>query len=256
MPPPNRAGGEGVAVHCRRIEQVDDVLELNDRAGSAIDFANNSRPNGASAAPRWQRRGMSGGRTMTAVSVFTTCDYTVLPTEAAALAKRTAQKFRQHWQRNSKEIIELGTDLVRLKEALGHGRFGEWLEAEFGCNARTAQRVSPEQIIQRSVCQHLRTRGTPGLVLWHTPNGGRRNRTEVAIFAGLGVRSGVADLILLHDGRALALELKADAGRPTTTQRQFVSDFNAAGGTAAITNGLDQALRTLEAWRLSRGRLA
>jgi hypothetical protein len=77
---------------------------------------------------------------MSAVSVFTTYDYTVLPTEAAALAKRTAQKFRQHWRRNSKEIIELGTDLIRLKDELGYGRFGEWLEAEFGCDARTAQR--------------------------------------------------------------------------------------------------------------------
>jgi hypothetical protein len=120
----------------------------------------------------------------------------------------------------------------------------------------TRGHVSPEQIIQRAVCQHLRKRGTPGLVWWHTPNGGRRNRIEAAIFAGLGVRPGVADLILLHDGRAFALELKTDAGRTTVAQRQFVSDFNAAGGTAAITNGLDQALRTLEAWRLLRGRLA
>jgi hypothetical protein len=111
-----------------------------------------------------------------------------------------------------------------------------------------------EQQIQRAVCQHLRTRRVPGLVWWHTPNGGRRNHIEAAIFAGLGVRPGVADLVLLHDGRAVALELKTDAGRPTAAQMQFVSDFNAAGGTAAITNGLEQALRTLEAWGLLRGR--
>jgi hypothetical protein len=118
----------------------------------------------------------------------------------------------------------------------------------------TRRRVSPEQNIQRAVCQHLRTRGTPRLVWWHTPNGGRRSRIEAAIFAGLGVRPGVADLILLHNGRVFALELKTDAGRPTAAQMQFVSDFNAAGGTAAITNGLDQALRALEAWGVLRGR--
>ena len=37
---------------------------------------------------------------------------------------------------------------------------------------------------------------------------------------------------------------------------KFLSDFNAAGGTAVITNGLDQALRTLERWRLLHGRVA
>ena len=120
----------------------------------------------------------------------------------------------------------------------------------------TRRRVSPEQIIHRAVVAHLRTRGLPDLIWWHTPNGGRRNRIEAAIFAGLGVRPGVTDLILLHDGRAFALELKTDAGRPTTAQRQFVSDFNAAGGTAMITNGLDQALRALESWRLLHGRVA
>jgi hypothetical protein len=119
-----------------------------------------------------------------------------------------------------------------------------------------SRRVNPEQFIHRAVVAHLRRRGVSGLVWWHTPNGGRRNRIEAAIFAGLGVRPGVADLILLHDGHAFALELKTDVGRPTTAQMQFVSDFNAAGGTAAITNGLNQALRTLEAWQLLRGRLA
>jgi hypothetical protein len=54
----------------------------------------------------------------------------------------------------------------------------------------TRHRVSPEQNIQRAVCQHLRTRGCPGLAWWHTPNGGRRNRIEAALFAGLGVRPG------------------------------------------------------------------
>ena len=75
----------------------------------------------------------------------------------------------------------------------------------------TRRRVNPEQIIHRAVSQHLRPRGVPGLVWWHTPNGGRRNRIEGAILNGLGVRPGVTDLILLHHGRAFALELKTDA---------------------------------------------
>jgi hypothetical protein len=110
----------------------------------------------------------------------------------------------------------------------------------------------PEDQLQRTVCQHLRQRGAPGLV-WHTPNGGKRRPVEASILKGLGTRAGVADLIFVHRGRPFALELKADEGRPTVEQIAFVSDFNGAGGSAAIVNGLDRALRTLETWGLLRG---
>jgi hypothetical protein len=113
-----------------------------------------------------------------------------------------------------------------------------------------------EQTVQRTVCEHLRRRGAAGLVWWHTPNGGRRNPIEAAIFNGLGVRAGVADLILLRDGRAFALELKTERGRQTAAQMDFISEFRAAGGEASIANGLDQALRVLEVWGLLRGRAA
>ena len=117
----------------------------------------------------------------------------------------------------------------------------------------TVHRRRPEDSIQRAVCQHLWTRGSPGLVWFCVPNGGKRNRIEAAIMKGLGVRAGVSDLIAVHEGSAFALELKADGGRPTEAQLQFIDDFRAAGGYAALAEGLDQALRTLEAWKLLRG---
>ena len=80
-----------------------------------------------------------------------------------------------------------------------------------------------------------------------------RNRIEAAIMKGLGVRAGVSDLIAVYEGRAFALELKAEGGRPTEAQLQFIEDFQAAGGHAVVAEGLDQALRTLEAWKLLRG---
>jgi hypothetical protein len=91
------------------------------------------------------------------------------------------------------------------------------------------------------------------LVWWHTPNGGKRRAAEAAILKGFGTRAGVADLIFVHRGRPFALELKTDDGRPTVEQMEFVSDFISAGGSAAIVNGLDCALRTLETWGLLRG---
>jgi VRR-NUC domain len=117
----------------------------------------------------------------------------------------------------------------------------------------STRRHRPEDSIQRTVCQHLQARGCPGLVWWHTPNGGKRSRIEAAIMKGLGVRAGVSDLIAVHEGRAFALELKADGGRPTEVQLQFIEDFQAAGGYAVVAEGLDQALRVLETWNLLRG---
>jgi hypothetical protein len=111
-----------------------------------------------------------------------------------------------------------------------------------------------EQAVQRAVFQHIRTRGAPGVIAFHPANGGWRRPVEAAILKGLGVTAGVADIIALHRGHAYAIELKADGGRPTANQMEFISNWNAAGGTGAIVAGLDQALTTLEAWGLLRGR--
>jgi hypothetical protein len=117
------------------------------------------------------------------------------------------------------------------------------------------RRQHHEDCVQRAVCQHLQLREVRGLLWWHTPNGGKRRPIEAAIMKSLGVRAGVADLILLHAGRMFALELKAEDGRPTVAQMKFVSDFNAAvapNGGACISRGLDRALGVLETWGLLR----
>jgi hypothetical protein len=116
---------------------------------------------------------------------------------------------------------------------------------------RTSAR--PEDQIQRAVFQHIRSRGVPGLVAWHTPNGGKRKPIEAAIFKGLGVRAGVSDIIAVHKGAVFALELKADGGRATESQLEFLADIGRAGAFTALATGIDQALTTLEAWGLLLG---
>lgn len=110
-----------------------------------------------------------------------------------------------------------------------------------------------EDDIQRAVIQHLRERGAPGVVYFHVPNGGQRSKTEAKILKGLGVRAGVPDIIIIHNSRVFALELKAPDGRPTESQMQFISDLNAAGGFGCIVVGLDKAIKCLETWGLLRG---
>ena len=112
----------------------------------------------------------------------------------------------------------------------------------------------PEQAIQRAVFQHFRARSAPGVVAWHTPNGGARRKTEAAIMKGLGVVAGIPDVCAIKGGRAYFLELKPEGGRLTKAQEQTLIDLREAGAMATHAHGLDQALRVLEGWGLLRGR--
>ena len=86
---------------------------------------------------------------------------------------------------------------------------------------------------------------------------------EAAIMKGLGAMAGVSDILAVapavcHCGapiaRFYALELKAEGGRPTIEQLEFINKINAAGGYGAVALGLDAALSCLEAWKLLVGK--
>lgn len=52
--------------------------------------------------------------------------------EAEAAAKRIRARLKVH-------TLETGKELLAIKKALGHGKFGKWLEFHFGWKERTAQ---------------------------------------------------------------------------------------------------------------------
>jgi hypothetical protein len=117
------------------------------------------------------------------------------------------------------------------------------------------RRQRPEDVIQRAVFQHLRTRAAPGVFAFHCPNGGYRKPAEAAILKGLGVTAGVPDVIAIHGGRCYAIEIKAEGGRPTPKQLEAIAALEAAGAYTCIAEGLDRALAVLEAWGLLKGRM-
>lgn len=122
----------------------------------------------------------------------------------------------------------------------------------------------PEQIIHKAVADHLRQRGVPGVVWWHTGQGvklgGRRNRKGIniqgAIMKGLGVRAGVSDILAFHREKLFALELKAPGETASEDQLKFISEIRDNGGFTCVAEGLDAALRTLETWGLLKGTVA
>ncbi len=44
---------------------------------------------------------------------------------------KIAERIRTRMKRTVEDIIEIGRDLIAAKERIGHGGFGDWLEAEF-----------------------------------------------------------------------------------------------------------------------------
>lgn len=114
------------------------------------------------------------------------------------------------------------------------------------------KRQRPEQAIQRAVVGHLRARARPGVVWFHVPNERKQSPRQGAEFKRQGVLAGVSDLILLYDGKAFALELKAGKNGPTVAQGAFIDAFNNSGGYAAWASGVDAAVKVLQAWSLIR----
>jgi hypothetical protein len=105
------------------------------------------------------------------------------------------------------------------------------------------------------VFEHLRRRGVPGVFAFHPANGGYRRKTEAAILQGLGVVAGVPDVIMIHEGRCYAMEIKRQGGRPSAKQLAAIEALEAAGAYCCVAEGLDRALRVLEQWGLLRGKV-
>jgi|SRR5262245_12783494 len=117
-------------------------------------------------------------------------------------------------------------------------------------------RSSPEAAIQRAIVDYLRLCAKPNVLFVHPANGERRDVITGAKLKRMGVLAGASDLLLWHDGRAFALELKAPGGRLSESQRKFLECFDRAGGYSAVAEGVDRAIAILTAWGLLRGRVS
>jgi hypothetical protein len=114
-----------------------------------------------------------------------------------------------------------------------------------------------ENEIQKAIFKHFRQRGAPGAFAFHPKNGGIHQRGQRrGINAGLGVVSGVPDVIVIHQGRTYGLELKTDKGKLSDTQIGTLEEMERAGAICHVAHGLDPALRWLEERQLLRGRAA
>ena len=108
----------------------------------------------------------------------------------------------------------------------------------------------PEQAIQRAAMRYLGLLEIQGrLLAFHVGNGGYRRRTEAAILKGLGVRAGVADIVIvLPGGRVGFIELKAPGGRLSEAQRGFRDSVRDLGAVWGICSSVDSVQDLVQRW--------
>jgi hypothetical protein len=68
-----------------------------------------------------------------------TFDYVNLPAADRDVVREHTNAIRSLVQRTARDIWEIGSRLLDVKARLGHGRFLDWLGAEFDLDERTAQ---------------------------------------------------------------------------------------------------------------------
>lgn len=101
-----------------------------------------------------------------------------------------------------------------------------------------------EQMLQRQIADFLRV-GLGGSA-WFTcfPAGGG-GRLRGAILAGMGLKPGVPDLLIIDAGRALWIELKTPKGSVSPVQKECHSHLALARSTVAVCRSLEDVIAFL-----------
>jgi hypothetical protein len=113
----------------------------------------------------------------------------------------------------------------------------------------------PEADLQIQVADLLRIYERQRHFIWFsTPNellGSARSEGglgRMVRFKRMGLRAGVADIVLVCHGHAYFVELKTKTGRQSESQRQFEDDVSIAGGCYTVSHSLDEAIDALKIW--------
>ncbi|MBQ2771062.1 MAG: VRR-NUC domain-containing protein, partial [Clostridia bacterium] len=86
-------------------------------------------------------------------------------------------------------------------------------------------------------------------LLFHIPNGGRRDTIEARRLKEQGVKKGVPDLFLpvaRAPYHGLFIEMKTDTGQPTQAQKWWLEELRTQGYLALVAHGQDEARGILQ----------
>lgn len=98
-----------------------------------------------------------------------------------------------------------------------------------------------EDQLQVYAADVIRAFRVPGVVAWHTPNGGHRSPSVAKQLKSFGVLPGVADWTFMsHGPRVAFLELKRRMGVQSKAQKEFQAAATALGAPYIIARTLEE----------------
>jgi hypothetical protein len=96
----------------------------------------------------------------------------------------------------------------------------------------------------------------PNKLLFAVPNGGSRNVKEAANLKRQGVKSGVADVLLLVPSKQyafLCLEFKTDKGKQSEHQEEFERQVNSVFGKYVVVRSVEEAVMEVTEYLNKKG---
>ncbi|WP_321331833.1 VRR-NUC domain-containing protein [uncultured Bacteroides sp.] len=89
----------------------------------------------------------------------------------------------------------------------------------------------------------------PEKLLFAVPNGGSRHKIEAANMKRQGVKSGIADVILLIPKKgyaSLCIEFKTSTGRQSDEQKEFERQASSCGSKYVIVRSATEAIKKIQ----------
>jgi hypothetical protein len=112
------------------------------------------------------------------------------------------------------------------------------------------KRRQPEQELHKATAELL---DGLGWFWFHPANGGKRSRAEAAIMVSLGVKPGVADILIFESwaappagGPGVAIEIKSPTGKLTALQRKWLCEAQRRRWMTAVCRSIDEVLSAIE----------
>ncbi len=139
---------------------------------------------------------------------LTLFDYAGLPAESAELCRIVEIRIKT---RTGMTIVENGQDLIKVKEALEHGKFGELLESWFPLHERTARRWMEAAERYSGKSDIMSVLGATALTMLAAPSTPEPVRQEIERRAVEGGDTSVAEIARLKaEHKAEAERLRAE----------------------------------------------
>ena len=107
-----------------------------------------------------------------------------------------------------------------------------------------------EHDVQCAICEYLDIRR---VCYWAVPNGGKRTKTESAKFKKEGVKAGVPDISIVHDGMYYGLEVKkpktlTPKGYLSKNQKEMIEKIEEAGGDVKVVYSVQDTIEAFIDW--------